>query len=496
MSAATDYDWYVQADCGGGITSTWLGSSSFTTACAVYSTPFSETFSSSLTPNCWTNSGTELWIFSTGAGYGAAPAGDHTPGGGTNYAWIDGSSGVGTNELVTPLISLNSLTTPALEFYYFSNNINNPGDNNTLIVDFWDGAAWNNLLTYAGDDPNWIQGLYDLSSYTITGDVQFRFKVNGTANTTFYNDILIDDIKVDEYPACPMVTGLVVTEKTENSARLSWNTATTSNGYDWEVVLSGSGQGNGVVASGNTTDTTIVVTGLTGATSYDAYVQNDCGSGYTGPVTFSTSCPAKITIFPYTTGFENAGSIVNCWTNDQNDNGGEWEFTKSNNHGPSSDHTSGNGYYALLNDYNTISSKSPFNLLTPIFDLSTPDEWYKISYWAWIGPDGATHPIHLDISLDGGNTWENDFYVHDHSVTSTWFKTELLLGFKKSDNVMFRFRAESIWGYTLDNSGIDDFTIKKTMAPPIPLEDWAVYVGIVLILSFTGFTYYRRKRTA
>ncbi len=494
LSASTTYDWYIQDSCGVGDVSSWVGPSTFTTACATFSTPFSEDFSSSLTPNCWANDSTEHWLFSTGAGYGASSAGDHTTGGGTNYAWIDGSSGVNANALYTPFIDISSLTVPEIKFYYFSNNTNNPGDDNTLIVDFWDGATWNNLLTYAGDDASWQEAIYDLSGYTVTGDVQFRFYVNGTASTTFYNDILIDDILVHETPACPAPTGLTTSNETTTTVQIAWNPASSSNGYNWEIVPLGDGQGNNVVASGSTSDTTVTVNSLTPGTSYDFYVNNSCGSTgsiYSGPVSFSTACAAKITSFPYSTDFENDGSIPNCWTNDPNDAGGEWKFKKTNSHGPTEDHTTGSGYYALLDDYLTSSSSSPFNLLTPTFDLSTADKWYKVSYWVWIGEDGATNPIYFEISLDGGNTWKT-LKVHDHSTTGSWFKTEMDLGFSKSDNVVFRFKANSIYGYYEDNSGIDDFTIEETQAPPVPLSDYAVYIGVFFILVFL-VTGYRRK---
>ena len=491
-SAATAYDWYVRSDCDQDNTGTsvWVGPSTFTTACATVSA-LSEDFSSSSTPSCWDNSGSESWLFGTNAAYGAGSAGDHTPGGGTNYAWIDGSGGVGTNALITPLIDVSSFTTPAFEFYYFSNNTNHPGDNNTLTVSFWDGAAWNTLMSYAGDNSDWLQGIYDLSGYTITGDVQFRFVVTGTASTTYYNDILIDDVSVKEMPTCPSPNGLTASEMTTTTARLAWNPASGATGYDWEVVPLGNAQGSGVIANGNTADTTVVASGLSAATSYDAYVQADCGSGYFGPVHFTTACPAKVTSFPYTTDFENAGNIANCWTNDPSDAGGEWEFVTDNSHGPMADHTSGSGYYALLNDYFTYSSDSPFNLLTPIFDLSTTDKWYKVSYWAWIGSSGATNPIYFEISLDGGATW-NTLYTHDHSNTSEWFKVQLNIGFNKSDNVQFRFRGESIYGYGTDNSGIDDFTIEEAQAPPVPLSDWAIYIGVFFILTFLVIGYKRR----
>src|SRR5690606_21832856 len=67
LSAATDYDFYVQADCGGDGTSIWSGPFTFTTACDVFTVPFYENFENGGTiPNCWEQgtSNSENWIFS------------------------------------------------------------------------------------------------------------------------------------------------------------------------------------------------------------------------------------------------------------------------------------------------------------------------------------------------------------------------------------------------------------------------------------------------
>lgn len=200
LTINTTYDWYIRASCGAGDYSDWIGPHSFTTNCGTYHAPYSQDFADSDVPECWSMSGPENWIFSTGAAYGASHAGDHTSGGGTNYAWVDGS-GSGTNSgilLETPMIDISSLKAPALEFWYFSNNTNNPGDNNTLTVDFWDGSGWNNVFNLSGDDPDWQSVVVNLSGYDVSGPVQVRFVVDETASEAYYNDILIDDISIDE----------------------------------------------------------------------------------------------------------------------------------------------------------------------------------------------------------------------------------------------------------------------------------------------------------
>ena len=176
---------------------------------------------------------------------------------------------------------------------------------------------------------------------------------------------------------------------------------------------------------------------------------------------------AQVTTFPYSEGFENAGSIPTGWTNDASDAGGDWQFVTSNSHGPSADHTSGAGYYALLNDYSVSTSNSPFNLLSPTFDLSTVGKTYQLTYWAWIGADGATNPIKVYVSSDGGTNWTLVF-THDHSTTNTWFQNTISLASYTTSTVVVKFEGTSIYGYSTDNSGIDDVVIEEVPACPPP----------------------------
>ena len=54
---STQYYYWVRSDCGGVGTSLWTVSGTFTTACTVFTAPFTEAFGSVI-PNCWTSSTT------------------------------------------------------------------------------------------------------------------------------------------------------------------------------------------------------------------------------------------------------------------------------------------------------------------------------------------------------------------------------------------------------------------------------------------------------
>jgi len=183
--------------------------------------------------------------------------------------------------------------------------------------------------------------------------------------------------------------------------------------------------------------------------------------------------------FPYTEDFENGGVIPAWWTNDASDAGGDWQFVTTNSHGATADHTSGTGYYALLNDYNIGTSSSPFNLISPAFDLSASGASYRLSYWAWIGADGATNPIKVYISSDGGATWNLE-YTHDQTTTNSWVENTILLSSYTTSTVVVKFEGTSVYGYGTDNSGIDDFKVFDPLNNEMEVSE--------ILGTFGGFT--------
>ncbi|BDS11650.1 T9SS type A sorting domain-containing protein [Aureispira anguillae] len=203
LASSTTFDLYVRSVCSPGDTSAWFGPVNFTTACAVAVAPWSENFFGGSTPNCWTESGSESWRYSTNSGYASASAGDHTGNGG-NYAWIDGSSPSGASQISTltsPPVDVSGLAVPLLSYWVFSHN---PDDNtyNTLTVEVYDGAAWSTVNTVNTDQGNgWVNMIVGLQNLTITGPVQVRFTIaENSPGTAFYNDILIDDVEIKDAP--------------------------------------------------------------------------------------------------------------------------------------------------------------------------------------------------------------------------------------------------------------------------------------------------------
>ncbi|MFN2260760.1 MAG: gliding motility-associated C-terminal domain-containing protein [Psychroflexus sp.] len=253
LTSATDYHFYVKSICAVGDESEWAGPQTFTTECDVFTLPWSEDFTNNNIPNCWSQGGDNAWDFSTGADYAATDVLDHTPGGGTNYAWLDGSDNTNddVSTLTSPLIDVSSLTAPAVEFYLFSNNTN---DNavNIIDVEINTDNGWENVLNISqtlGDA--WSQYVIDISSYTITSATQVRFTVTGddSDGLTFYNDILIDDVTFIEMPDCvdPIVNYTVV-EDCQNGPQFLIDVEITNLGGTDDLEISDD-QGSAVVTA-------------------------------------------------------------------------------------------------------------------------------------------------------------------------------------------------------------------------------------------------------
>ncbi len=423
-----------------------------------------ESFSGTFPPTGWTLvTGSGNWASST-------QTADHTSGTG-NFALYDAYniSGNSPSMMITPTMAIsNSMKTFSFwTNYYFING--SWGSAAALYVDVLNSSgsvlatSANNLIS-GKNGLGWFQTTLDLSNYLSTNFTDSTIKIRFRAISDYgsYN-IGIDDIFFGAAITCPAPISQIITSLTSTSAQLNWKSGGATN-FKVEYGLSGFSHGTGTIYT-VVTDTFKAISGLTSNTAYQWYVLDSCGVGdvsiWLGPNNFSTPCNS-INIFPYSESFQSS-NIPSCWTNDPTDAGGQWSFATTNTHGASADHTSGYGYYALLNDYNVYSSSSPFNLLTPPLDLSSVGKIYKLKYWAWIGANGATNPIHIDISTNGGSTWTNDVFIHDHSITNTWNEFTIPLSSYNTNNVIIRFRAISIYGFGTDNSGIDDISVEEVL---------------------------------
>ncbi len=117
--------------------------------------------------------------------------------------------------------------------------------------------------------------------YNSQNIVIFNDGPNPTANNAL--------VGTAECPSCNAPTNLTATAITTNSATLGWTTSGTISNIQYGIA--GFTIGTGTIVNGLTTNS-YNLTGLTLATSYSFYVQNNCGSGdlssWAGPFSFNT----------------------------------------------------------------------------------------------------------------------------------------------------------------------------------------------------------------
>src|SRR6056300_1140704 len=294
-----------------------------------------QTFSS--IPSTWTQSNScnststnASWKLTTSnPGYGASGYTDNTGTSGSYAMWVDGSSPYPCDvSITTDSIDVSTLTSPSLEFYWFKNNTSTSyADNNTLTVEVFDGQSYHPVWSGSTDSAGWRKVQVDVSCISTPNDIALRFTVSKfNSAASFYNDIVVDDIKVQELPSgysnCAAPTGIAVGTVSGGSATATVSlgcnsSASTSVIYGLAGFNPSSAGTSATVSSG-----TAALTSLASSSTYDIYAVTTCGtstySDTLGPISFITPCAVVAT--PYTENLDAASSggstspsLPICW---------------------------------------------------------------------------------------------------------------------------------------------------------------------------------------
>lgn len=284
----TTYEYYVRSVCGGIDSEIVTGPFTFTTRCEPIMAPYTETFvEEKVKPACWlinplpsdqTFFIVDYWNFFTNVMFDAATAGDHTEGGGTQFAWMNPANLSNKEKaiLTTPLVDVSGLDHPSLNFYVFSKNTLSPAVN-SMKVEIYTGDEWVVATTINGLTNNWAPYTIDLTNYTITGPVEARFTItiNTNGGDPTYNTVLIDDVSFIEMPNCPAPFNITTTEITQTTAKVEWEVTVES---DWELEygLAGFTPGNGTVVTIDNGIPSAILSDLNPETAYNVYIKSIC----------------------------------------------------------------------------------------------------------------------------------------------------------------------------------------------------------------------------
>lgn len=428
LSSNTQYQYYVQADCGG-TQSTWSGPFSFRTLCDALSVPFTETFdSTSSTEACWTvlnvNADADAWNLN----YATTPI----TGNQSANMYTDGNGGNNDDWLISPKITLSG--NQRLVFKYKVQSNNEPND-------------FRVMLSIAGNAPaDFSFELQPLASYSNTTPETMVIPLSGISGDVYLGwhipsggldgwRLYIDDVVVEDIPAtppsCVAITSPVSGTADVSSSTITWASEINATGYNISVgttpggtdVLNNFDLGNVL---------TYNLTGLLGGTTYyvTVYPYNDNGvaTGCT-EINFTTCDVASI---PFNEEFETITTgIPSCW-------GIAGTTTTAGYH--FSSYATGNVGRGLRFDSYLNSTGRTSELTTPVIDASTVTSLRLNFYYK--NPTGGNFEVL--ISSDGGATYTS---LETGLVNTTnWTLKSYVVTSHISSNVKVKFLGTSNWG--------------------------------------------------
>jgi hypothetical protein len=458
----TTYGFYVRAICSPTDTSNLSVPKTFKTRC-LDATEVLENFdsygggSSSPMPDCWSKGGTGTTYISFGSSAPMSP--------GMRLYMASGTAPKVTLAIL-PAISNLQANTHRLRFKAYATAA-------LRVLDVGYLTVQTDVTTFVLIEqvvlPVQIENTltFTVTPTTIPAGVKYLAIRNpgfpGSSTTAF-----LDDIEWQPILSCPEPDLLTLGTINSNSATLSWTEMGSAALWNIEYGVTGYNQGAGTLVSGVTTNP-YILSGLTSATTYDYYVQADCGatsgsSIWSGPYTFTTEC--IVVNAPYTEGFANAGAIPACWSM----SGGEdWKFwnttfdpvvnssTYVGLNGVIEGSTVTNGYFAWVDDFfdptNDVTLKSP---LISLFGITNPRlTFYELSNNA--GNANAT----LKVEVWDGAAW-NLMATYNTNTLNGWEKKIIPLnGLTFTGDLQVRFIVLGSTSF-FDSIAIDDVTIEAT----------------------------------
>ena len=313
LNPSTQYEFYMRAYCSAIEQSIWVGPINFNTLCIAQPTPYYESYNDADLPTtkkfCWSTNNVAgdpaKWtITATEARILPQPITFFDP----FVSYDDWLISVGVN----------AVGVKRLRYKYkvetsFIVPTSPRGNFEVLMSSTPDFSTFTTLIpAYDFSNSDFIENSV---IFTGTGVTYFAFRLPpNMVNPGQTGIVTIDDFAIEDAPACPNPTGLIVNNITTSTAQLSW-----SQGYvetQWQIVVQPIG-GGVPTGSGTTVNTTPTYTAgsLAQDTVYECYVRAACGGNgnsiWIGPITFRTTCNPLPT--PFIETFDSNSLTESCW---------------------------------------------------------------------------------------------------------------------------------------------------------------------------------------
>ena len=273
LSPATTYDWYVRSVCSVGDTSVWEGPEIFTTLCNPFTAPFSENFDAVTPPdlpNCWYKIVEFVYAYIK-----TDPTSSYSP---PNSIVMYSSYYLsGAVILATPQLSDLTSQSNQIRFYAKSDQ-----QSDVIIGTMSDPLNVATFTAYQTINltPTYTEYIVTFGAIYTSTDEYIAFKHGGSSCNTYIN---IDDFVYEAMPACPKPVFIYADNIELTTATLNWTENGTATTWNIEVGEPGFTPGTGTAIQ---THTGIMlnpfnISNLTQGTTYDFYIQADCGGGST-----------------------------------------------------------------------------------------------------------------------------------------------------------------------------------------------------------------------
>jgi hypothetical protein len=533
LTPATTYSARVSQVCGSAAGDTsYFRSVDFTTPCATFMAPFNQNFAGSTTPICWNQTAATggPWVFTGNPGYLGAGTVSHTADG-SSYAWIDFSTTHDDVALELPNVDISPLTAATLQFWYKS-VIAAGQANNIIRVEAFNGTTWSVLGTIQQNSPDWEYHSYSLvNSIYNTNLVKVRFVADPdpVGGTLFYNDLMLDDIKIDNPPAfdakgtdflAPVIGGCniltnseIVTVEVSNVGSDTISSALVKLFINGTQVASGTY--NGMIEPGGSVSYTFP-NGVNLAAAGQKIIRVSASALPNEDVPWNDETTfvkfndgnSLVNTYPYTQKFDTWNTCLsNCvdngcgtfgqtsgWRNAVGSDDSDWSVqtgaTPTGGTGPTADHTSGTGNYL----YTEAAGCNNFELLTPCFNFNANIPFPELSfYYHMRGTNVGTLTIEADTTGVGNYV---PVWTLSGNQGNNWIKATIDLTAFAGYVTKFRFKVVMANGTSSDiaiddvllrNVPPHDMQVTSVLGPNDGCGDEDVYIDVT-VFNYGSFT--------
>jgi len=317
LNPATAYEVRVRAMCDVSDSSMWSFRAGFGTPCATCTLPYSENFTTSPLPYCWTQtysggSSVGVWYHSPNGHQAGGSAGEMVGGG--------GGMDPAVSRLISPLIRFDNVAVATLSFKHLY-SINIPG---TLIK----VQCSPDLLTWTDLPFSHTGGYIAPTTQTfqfapLADSLYFAWVIDG--EHSYIDAWYLDNVSIIGTSGCVPPIGISYSNVTTTTVDIGWASSLTGNTWEIEYGETGFVQGTGTILP--LTTHSVTLTGLTGSTCYDFYVRTICASGETSNWSLKqTFCTVQIPVdVPFTIDFETPSGFTFA----NNPSGSNWYIGKA-----------------------------------------------------------------------------------------------------------------------------------------------------------------------